>query len=229
MPAASFYLKLAARVRSPPFSTIKLMRRTKEDAEQTRLKIIAAALELFSKNGYSNTTLAMIADEAGFSRGPIYWHFKNKDELYQAVLGFSQQPLEKLITQSRSMAERPLEALEHFVSEWFRLLLEDRWHRQSFEILLNKTEFTEQMADTLARERKLTRDIVTLLETLIEAASPSSDPGTAKPHSRALFVYASLMGITHSWLFSPELFNLKSQQTFFTKQLLADCRPPEPA
>ncbi|MCQ4320629.1 TetR family transcriptional regulator [Stutzerimonas stutzeri] len=205
------------------------MRRTKEDAEQTRLKIIAAALELFSKNGYSNTTLAMIADEAGFSRGPIYWHFKNKDELYQAVLGFSQQPLEKLITQSQGMAERPLEALEHFVSEWFRLLLEDRWHRQSFEILLNKTEFTEQMADTLARERKLTRDIVTLLETLIEAASPSSDPGTAKPHSRALFVYASLMGITHSWLFSPELFNLESQQMFFTKQLLADCRAPEPA
>ena len=38
------------------------MRRTKEDAEQTRLKIIAAALELFSRNGYSNTTLAMIAD-----------------------------------------------------------------------------------------------------------------------------------------------------------------------
>ncbi|MFI8740724.1 TetR family transcriptional regulator [Stutzerimonas zhaodongensis] len=205
------------------------MRRTKEDAEQTRLKIIAAALELFSKNGYSNTTLAMIADEAGFSRGPIYWHFKNKDELYQAVLGYSQQPLEKLIIQSQGMAERPLEALEHFVSEWFRLLLEDRWHRQSFEILLNKTEFTEQMADTLARERKLTRDIVTLLETLIEAASPSSDPGTAKPHSRALFVYASLMGITHSWLFSPELFNLKSQQAFFTKQLLADCGPPEPA
>ena len=205
------------------------MRRTKEDAEQTRLKIIAAALELFSKNGYSNTTLAMIADEAGFSRGPIYWHFKNKDELYQAVLGYSQQPLEKLIIQSQGMAERPLEALEHFVSEWFRLLLEDRWHRQSFEILLNKTEFTEQMADTLARERKQTRDIVTLLETLIEAASPSSDPGTAKPHSRALFVYASLMGITHSWLFSPELFNLKSQQAFFTKQLLADCGPPEPA
>ncbi|MBU1771639.1 MAG: TetR family transcriptional regulator, partial [Gammaproteobacteria bacterium] len=145
------------------------MRRTKEDAEQTRLKIIAAALELFSKNGYSNTTLAMIADEAGFSRGPIYWHFKNKDELFQAVLGFSQQPLEQLISQSLGMADQPRSALEHFISEWFRLLLEDRWHRQSFEILLNKTEFTEQMADTLKRERKLTRDIVKLLEQLIEA------------------------------------------------------------
>lgn len=197
------------------------MRRTKEDAEQTRLKIIAAALELFSKNGYSNTTLAMIADEAGFSRGPIYWHFKNKDELFQAVLGFSQQPLEQLISQSLAMADQPRSALEHFISEWFRLLLEDRWHRQSFEILLNKTEFTEQMADTLKRERKLTRDIVKMLEQLIVAADSDNDPAPANPHSRALFLYASLMGITHSWLFSPKLFSLKSQQKFFIQQLLS--------
>ena len=50
------------------------MRRTKEDAEKTRLKIIEAALTLFSRNGYSNTTLGMIGAEAGYSRGPIYWH-----------------------------------------------------------------------------------------------------------------------------------------------------------
>ena len=198
------------------------MRRTKEDAEQTRLKIIAAALELFSKNGYSNTTLAMIADEAGFSRGPIYWHFKNKDELYQAVLGVSQQPLEQLIEQSRSMADQPLKAIEHFISEWFRLLLENPWHRQSFEILLNKTELTSQMADTLKRERKLTRNIVQLLQQLIEA-SDSSLAETAQP--RALLLYSSLMGITHSWLFSPRLFRLKDHRQFFSEQLIAALKP----
>ncbi|HAW40837.1 MAG TPA: TetR family transcriptional regulator, partial [Pseudomonas sp.] len=136
------------------------MRRTKEDAEQTRLKIIAAALELFSRNGYSNTTLAMIAEAAGFSRGPIYWHFKSKDELYEAVLAYSQEPLEQLIEQSRQLAGSPQAALEHFVGEWFRLLLDERWYRQSFEILLNKTELTAQMASTLKRERKLTRAMV---------------------------------------------------------------------
>ncbi len=203
------------------------MRRTKEDAEQTRLKIIAAALELFSKNGYSNTTLAMIADEAGFSRGPIYWHFKNKDELYQAVLGFSQEPLERLIEQSQAMSDKPLDAIEHFISEWFRLLLENRWHRQSFEILLNKTELTEQMADTLKRERKLTREIVQLLKQLIAAAYPDAELPDAG-QSQAVFLYSSLMGITHSWLFSPKLFSLKAQCEFFTARLLAGMTPPEP-
>jgi len=200
------------------------MRRTKEDAEQTRLKILAAALALFSKNGYSHTTLAMIADEAGFSRGPIYWHFKNKDELYQAVIEFSQKPLEQLVEQTRGLAEQPLAAFEHFISEWFRLLLEDRWYRQSFEILLNKTEFTEQIADTLKRERKLTRDIVQLLQQVMEAAGPAAASAIGDPHARALFVYSSLMGITHSWLFSPRLFSLKAQQRAFTTQLLAAFR-----
>ena len=197
------------------------MRRTKEDAEQTRLKIIAAALELFSKKGYSNTTLAMIAEEAGFSRGPIYWHFKNKDELYQAVLGFSQEPLEQLIEQCRGMKEQPLAAIEHFISEWFRLLLENRWHRQSFEILLNKTELTEQMADTIKRERKLTRDIVQLLQQLVEAGNMSP---AQSAESHALFLYSSLMGITHSWLFSPRLFRLKDRQQVFTEHLIASLK-----
>ena len=198
------------------------MRRTKEDAEQTRLKIIAAALELFSRNGYSNTTLAMIADSAGFSRGPIYWHFKNKDELYEAVLAYSQAPLEQLIARSRKLADEPLAALEHFIDDWFRLLLEDRWYRQSFEILLNKTELTAQMASTLKRERKLTRDMVQLLEALIERSQQA--PGTddcQSPRALALLLYSSLMGITHTWLLSPKLFSLREQTPFMASTLLA--------
>lgn len=198
------------------------MRRTKEDAEQTRLKVIAAALELFSRNGYSNTTLAMIAEAAGFSRGPIYWHFKSKDELYQAVLTISQEPLERLIARSRKLAKEPAAALEHFVNEWFRLLLDDRWYRQSFEILLNKTELTAQMASTLKRERKLTRDMVQLLEELIEQGQHMQDIQHCQPpRALALLLYSSLMGITHTWLLSPKLFSLREQAPFMASNLLA--------
>ncbi|EWC40165.1 TetR family transcriptional regulator [Stutzerimonas stutzeri] len=193
------------------------MRRTKEDAEQTRLKIIEAALELFSRNGYSNTTLAMIAETAGFSRGPIYWHFKSKDELYEAVLAYSQEPLEQLIEHSRELAAEPAGALAHFINEWFRLLLEERWYRQSFEILLNKTELTAQMASTLKRERKLTRAMVQLLEELI--ATARQDGQSAR--SLAVLLYSSLMGITHTWLLSPKLFSLRAQAPFMADNLLA--------
>tara|TARA_R110000751_G_scaffold98793_2_gene192060 strand:+ start:253 stop:864 length:612 start_codon:yes stop_codon:yes gene_type:complete len=203
------------------------MRRTKEDAEKTRLIIIEAALTLFSRNGYSNTTLAMIGTEAGYSRGPIYWHFKNKDDLFQAVLAYSQEPLEQLVAQARNGELAPLATIERFVRRWFDLLVEDPWFRQSFEILLNKTELTDAMAATLKRERKLTRRMISTLQELLVAAKRDGSVPDAQPTEQlALMIYTQLMGVTQSWLFAPRLFNLGKQRGFFTERLLVALQQP---
>ena len=57
------------------------MRRTKSEAEQTRNSILDAALTLFDEQGYTQTTLSSVARQAGVTRGAIYWHFENKDEI----------------------------------------------------------------------------------------------------------------------------------------------------
>jgi|TARA_R110000796_G_scaffold252634_1_gene389469 AcrR family transcriptional regulator len=196
------------------------MRRTKEDAEKTRLKIIEAALVLFSRNGFSNTTLAMIGTEAGYSRGPIYWHFKNKDDLYQAVLACSQEPLEQLINNAARDVATPVEAIDTFARQWLALLAGDIWFRQSFEILLNKTELTEAVAPTLQRERELTRHIIDTLARLIAQAQELKQiPATQPTAKLGLLVYTYLMGVTQSWLFAPELFCLKQEEEFFVQRL----------
>lgn len=203
------------------------MRRTKEDAEKTRLKIIEAALTLFSRNGYSNTTLAMIGTEAGFSRGPIYWHFKNKDDLFEAVLAYSQEPLEQLVAQARSAGLSPLERIDGFVRSWFTLLVEDAWFRQSFEILLNKTELTEAMLTTLERERHLTQSMIETLEALVCSAQEQGQiPQGQAAAQLALMIYTQLMGVTQTWLFAPSLFDLNEQRGFFTERLLRSLQQP---
>ena len=196
------------------------MRRTREDAEKTRLQVIEAALKLFSRQGYSRTTLHMIAEEAGFSRGPIYWHFRNKDELFEAVLQYSQEPLQQLVELGRKEKD-PLLAIGNFIDSWFALLAEDKWYRQSFEILLNKTELTEAMATTLKRERRLTREIIAMLAQRLEDAARNNQArlrDSAEP--LALLGYTYLMGITQSWLFAPRLFSLSEQAPFFRRRLL---------
>ena len=62
------------------------MRRTKEAADQTRQEIIQAALNTFSQRGFNDTRLDDIACEAGITRGAIYWHFKNKADLYTRLV-----------------------------------------------------------------------------------------------------------------------------------------------
>ncbi|MDO5090996.1 MAG: TetR family transcriptional regulator [Cardiobacteriaceae bacterium] len=61
------------------------MRRTKAQAEITRQHILDTALQLFDEQGYAQTSLSMIARTAGVTRGAIYWHFQNKEEIFHAL------------------------------------------------------------------------------------------------------------------------------------------------
>ena len=63
------------------------MRRTKAEAEaeQTRHDILKAALILFDEQGYVQTSLSDIARKAEVTRGAIYWHFDNKEQIVAAL------------------------------------------------------------------------------------------------------------------------------------------------
>ncbi len=54
-----------------------MVRKTKEDAELTRKRIVDAARAVFLKRGVSKATLEHIASEASVTRGAVYWHFEN--------------------------------------------------------------------------------------------------------------------------------------------------------
>lgn len=66
-----------------------MARKTKQQAEETRQEILDAAIKTFSERGVSATSLADIAKAAGVTRGAIYWHFKNKVDLFQQACEFS--------------------------------------------------------------------------------------------------------------------------------------------
>ena len=61
------------------------MRRTAEDTERTTKLILDAAIEVFSKNSYESVNMQDIADAAGVSRGPLYYRYKTKAELFYAA------------------------------------------------------------------------------------------------------------------------------------------------
>lgn len=62
------------------------MRTTPAETEQTTKNIIDAAIRVFSEKGFEATNMQDIATEAKVSRGPLYYRFKTKDELYLAAL-----------------------------------------------------------------------------------------------------------------------------------------------
>ena len=63
-----------------------MVRKTKEDTEQTRLAIMDSALQTFYEKGFSRTTFDEIAKRIDMTKGAVYWHFKNKTDVIVAII-----------------------------------------------------------------------------------------------------------------------------------------------
>ncbi len=65
-----------------------------KDPEIRRAEIMDAAMILFMEKGYANTTTQDIVDKVNISRGLLYYHFKNKEDiLYCLVERYSEKLL----------------------------------------------------------------------------------------------------------------------------------------
>lgn len=65
-----------------------------KDSEIRRAEIMDAAMLLFMEKGYANTTTQDIVDKVNISRGLLYYHFKNKEDiLYCLVERYSEKLL----------------------------------------------------------------------------------------------------------------------------------------
>jgi TetR/AcrR family transcriptional repressor of bet genes len=62
--------------------------RREEAKERRRLELIDATMRSIAKRGFSETTLADVADLAGLSRGIVNFYFKSKDVLFAETLRF---------------------------------------------------------------------------------------------------------------------------------------------
>ena len=56
-----------------------------EQYEFTRQALLRVARELFTERGYANTATQEIVERAGVTRGALYYHFRNKADIFRAV------------------------------------------------------------------------------------------------------------------------------------------------
>jgi AcrR family transcriptional regulator len=83
----------------------------------TQQAIVAAAAELFARNGFGATSLDEIAEQLGASKASLYYHIKNKEEIlrliFLTVLTVSEEPLRQITEANLSPREKLRRAIEH--------------------------------------------------------------------------------------------------------------------
>src|SRR6266516_7871252 len=86
-------------------------------ARLTQKAIVAVAAELFAHNGFGATSLDDIAVVLGATKGALYYHVKNKEEIlrliYLTVLTASEEPLHHIVKADLPPLEKLQRAVEH--------------------------------------------------------------------------------------------------------------------
>jgi TetR/AcrR family acrAB operon transcriptional repressor len=190
-----------------------MVRRTKEEAQETRAQILVAAEKAFFERGVARTTLADIATLAGVTRGAIYWHFSNKADLVQAMLDTLHEPLEEMAKASESEDELdPLGCMRKLLIHLFHQIALDPQTRRINEILFHKCEFTDEMCDL--RQQRVSASLecnVRIGLALSNAVNRGQLPENLDTARAAISLHAYIDGILYQWLLAPDSFELHTE------------------
>lgn len=178
-----------------------MARKTKEEAEKTRKDIIDAARRVFHRCGVSRSSLDKIAKEAGVTRGAVYWHFKDKAELFFAMREEFFTPVvargDALLFSSGFA--NPLDAIEAALKDFFRGFLEYGVLREVFEIMALRCEYVDEFASV---QEEVGRPAFEFLEKMKSVYQQASDKGFLCGGLDALAVARD------TWAFSSGLLHL---------------------
>lgn len=96
-----------------------------ERVEAKRLVIIEAAAKGFGKNGYGETDLNAIAEDAGITKGTIYYYFGSKENLFLATVDYEADRLRKQVLRAADACDDPLDELAAVVYSYLQFFVEN--------------------------------------------------------------------------------------------------------
>ena len=135
-----------------------MARQTKERAELTREALLDAATQVFFKRGVARASLEEVARAAGVTRGAVYWHFRDKLDLFAAVEERLRAPQEaQLINLTRSAPRDPLAELERVIVNNMNQIATDENMRVQLTVVLLRVDYIEEMAPALERQAAFQR------------------------------------------------------------------------
>jgi TetR/AcrR family acrAB operon transcriptional repressor len=166
---------------------------------------------VFYEQGVARASLNEIAQRAGATRGAVYWHFKDKLDLFYAMLDRVTLPLEQA-AQSGCEDDSECDALEYvrrLMAVVFGRIADDDSTRRVFEILLLKVEYVGELMPVQERNRAALDSFSAQLELALRAAAESHSVAMPMPaHQASIALCAMFDGLLQSWLLG-RAFDLK--------------------
>ena len=190
-----------------------MVRRTKDEAQETRNGILDAAEHVFSEHGVSRTSLEDIAQAAGVTRGAIYWHFKDKSDLFAAMVNRVTLPMEAMVARSSDESvEDPIASLKACAVSALMRTATDPQVQRVFDVVTHKCEYLGDMAGVNGRISSIQKGCVDRSEQAIRnAIKRGLLPAHVNPRLAAVGLDAMIFGLISNWLANSGYLPLERQ------------------
>lgn len=187
-----------------------MARRTKDEAVETRNHILDAAERVFSERGVSRTSLSDIAEAASVTRGAIYWHFKDKADLFNAMMERVTLPLEQSLEDvGRDGSADPLSQLCLGVRDALVRIATDPQTRRVLEVATQKVEYVDELQAVRARHLAARSNFLAKVQHGLSAAARHRAITLAAPAATcAEGLHAIIDGLIQNWLLDSDAFDL---------------------
>lgn len=124
----------------------------------TKEKILIAALQLFSRDGYEAVSVRTISEEIGMTKGALYRHYKNKRDIFDSIVERMiqidaerareyQMPVEKYDIAPDAYENASMQSIQKYTIEQLRFWTEDEFASRFRKMLTLEQYRNEEMAE----------------------------------------------------------------------------------
>lgn len=169
-------------------------------------QILEAAIKIFARQGYFNSTVSQIAREAGVADGTIYLYFKNKDDILDNFFSYKTSQVFSRFKQEVEKADNALDKLRNLI------------HRQLTEFELNRDmAVVYQMETRLKRhlsDQKIKEMSKMYFELVANIVQQGQKEGVIRESLQVNLVKQLIIGavdeVITTWLYSSREYSLVS-------------------
>ncbi|MBE0198221.1 multidrug efflux transporter transcriptional repressor AcrR, partial [Klebsiella pneumoniae] len=159
---------------------------------------------------------------AGVTRGAIYWHFKNKSDLFNEIWELSDASISDLEIEYRAkFPNDPLSVIREILVYVLEATVTEERRRLMMEIIYHKCEFVGEMTVVQQAQRQLSLASYERIEqTLKECIAAKLLPANLLTRRAAVLMRSYLSGLMENWLFAPDSFDLHAEARDYVAILL---------
>lgn len=184
------------------------MRKTKIESLKTRQHLLLAALEVFYRQGVTRSTLQEIAQEAGVTRGALYWHFKNKEALFEELFKYTFQSIVPENLEEQTIDDAWAFLRNHLL-QIFHNIVTDDLHRKFCNVLNLKCEHNPHNETITALSRKYHEMFLQHISNIMNLCYQQNKlPANIDLDLATIYLESQFIGLMRLWIFYPERFDL---------------------